>query len=324
MSLKFSIFSISLLTLLCASLLGCSSGPDQTAKQYYTWEGLEPDRWGSVWLMKRHIDPSASISVVPVGARLRDATAIATPNAPIKRTHGRSTYENLFEAFNQVGDPVLMKIGDIINELEISPWSKSSPSVAVVEKQFRELQYKYNRVDVPVDCYAGFFDALYATLQKSGQDDLEALAGSLEPDTVCAGSKGAVAEVSDTPVLEYPVHHVLNLINANKKVVFVDTREGEEFDEHRIPGAINLKLREVNESIAPQFADADLVISYCIKDFRGYEVALAMSRAGVKNVGIMNPFGLKGWKDTGLPVAGGKVSDEEALIKLKEIAERGV
>ena len=217
-----------------------------------------------------------------------------------------------------------MQIGDIINELEISPWSKSSPSVAVVERQFRELQYKYNRVDVPVECYAGFFDALYASFKGAEQEDLEALASSLEPDTVCKVSKGAVAQISDKPVLEYPVHHVLNMINANKKVVFVDTREDEEFDEYRIPGAVNLKLREVNEAIAPQFADADLVISYCIKDFRGYEVALAMSRAGVKNVGIMNPFGLKGWKDTGLPVAGGKVSDEEALIKLKEIAERGV
>jgi rhodanese-related sulfurtransferase len=324
MSLKISILPISLLSFICISLLGCSSGPDQTASQYYTWEGLEPDRWGSVWLMKRHIDPASTISIVPVGARLRDATAIATPNAPIKRTHGRSTYENLVEAFEQTNDPVLIKIGNIINELEISPWSKSSPSVAVVERQFRELQYKYNRVDVPVDCYAGFFDALYVALQGVQEDDLEALARSLEPDTVCKVSKGVVAQISDKPVLEYPVHHVLNMINVNKKVVFVDTREDEEFDEHRIPGAINLKLREVNESVAPLFADADLVISYCIKDFRGYEVALAMSRAGVKNVGIMNPFGLKGWKDTGLPVAGGKVSDEEALIKLKEIAERGV
>jgi len=322
--LKISVLFTVLLTFFCLSLLACSSGPDQSAKQYYTWEGLEPDRWGSVWLMKRHIDPSSNISIVPVGARMRDATAIATPNAPIKRTHGRSTYENLVEAFEQTGDPVLMQIGDIINELEISPWSKSSPSVAVVERQFRELQYKYNRVDVPVECYAGFFDALYASLKGAELEDLEALASSLEPDTVCKVSKGAVAQISDKPVLEYPVHHVLNMINANKKVVFVDTREDEEFDEYRIPGAVNLKLREVNEAIAPQFADADLVISYCIKDFRGYEVALAMSRAGVKNVGIMNPFGLKGWKDTGLPVAGGKVSDEEALIKLKEIAERGV
>lgn len=322
--MKISILPTALISFLCISLLACSSGPDLTAKQYYTWEGLEPDRWGSVWLMKRHIDPASTISIVPVGARLRDATAIATPNAPIKRTHGRSTYENLVEAFKQTDDPVLIKIGDIINELEISPWSKSSPSVAVVERQFRELQYKYNRVDVPVDCYAGFFDALYATLQSAEQDNLEALASSLEPDTVCKVSKGVVAQISDKPVLEYPVHHVLNMINANKKVVFVDTREDEEFDEHRIPGAVNLKLREVNESIVPQFADADLVISYCIKDFRGYEVALAMSRVGVKNVGIMNPFGLKGWKDSGLPVAGGKVSDEEALIKLKEIAERGV
>ncbi len=317
-----------LLITFCVFLSACFDQSNQESQRYYTWDGLEPDRWSSIWLLKRHIDSTAGISIVPVGAQVNNAIAIATPTAKIKRTHGFSNYENMLKASNSAEDAGLKRIGKIINEIEISPWSSSTHAVAVVEKQFRELQFKYNRVDVPYDCYAGFFDALYGVLQDAevsdSEDYLRSLNTQLEPDNVCHISTDKIASKSDVPVLEYPVEYVLKMIAANKTVVFVDTREDDEFDEHHIPGAVNLKLREVSASSAAQFEKADLVISYCIKDFRGYEVALALSKVGVKNTGIMKPYGLKGWKDFGLPVATDEVSDDVAIETLKNRASNGV
>ena len=318
------------LLFICAYLLlsGCYGQSEQKIQKYYTWDGLEPDRWSSIWLLKRHVDPSAEMSILPVGAQINDATAIATPKSKIKRTHGFSNFENMVKAYDKTGDAGLMRIGKIINEIEISPWRSSTPAVAVVEQQFRELQFKYNRIDVPYDCYAGFFDILYEVLKDEKISDSDAYLSSLslhlEPEHVCQIATDTIVKNNDLPVLEYPVEHVLKMINANKRVVFVDTREDDEFDEHHIPGAVNLKLREVTAASSKQFEHADLVISYCIKDFRGYEVALALSKVGVKNIGIMKPYGLKGWKDLDLPVANSEISDAVAIEVLKKRAASGV
>lgn len=314
-----------LLITFCFLLSGCFG---QSGQNYYTWDGLEPDRWSSIWLLKRHIDTTADISILPVGAQVNNAIAVATPTSKIKRTHGFSNYENMLKASTSANDVGLIRIGTIINEIEISPWSSSTPAVAVVERQFRALQHKFNRVDVPYDCYAGFFDVLYEALNSEAVSDnekyLKTLNTKLDPATVCQSPSETIAKDNDAPVLEYPVDYVLKMINANKTVVFVDTREDDEFDEFHIPGAVNLKLREVDASSAKQFKNADLVISYCIKDFRGYEVALALNKVGVRNTGIMKPYGLKGWKDLALPVTGGDVSDREALNALKQRALSGV
>ncbi len=324
--MSYSIHRLVYLLFFVIFLQSCSGEPGNISNRYYTWDGLEPDRWASIWLIKRYIDPQAAVELVPVGAQLPNAIAIAIPSAAsgMKRSHGRATYENIATAFNYDDEPVLKQIGNIINELEISPWNSTTPAVSIVEHQFRKLQFEYNRVDVPAHCYAGFFDALYLSLKQSGIDDLDALQHKLMPDVVCQTTSGDIVVSGNTPVLEYPLAYVLKLINAERKVVFVDTREDEEFDAVRIPGAINLKLREVNASVADRFADADLVISYCIKDFRGYEVALALSRIGVSNVGIMTPYGLKGWRDMNLPVASVHVPDAQAVLALKRRAAEGV
>lgn len=321
----FKVIPLKLVVITCVLFLcSCISQSNESVTRYYTWEGLEPDRWASIWLMKRHIDPAANISILPVGAALKNSKAIATPFSEVKRTHGKSTYENLVTAYKQNNDATLLKIGAIINELEISPWNKSSPVVLAVETAFRELQYRYDRDNVPPECYAGFFDALYITLENTPSPTANALSKALDSNSVCHLDKQNIASRGTTKVVEYSTQHVLSMIHANRKVVFVDTREDAEFGEKRIPHAMNIKLREVNASHAKQLNDADLVIAYCIKDFRGYEVAKALKEVGVKNIGIMNPFGLKGWIDSGLPIANSTNTDAMAYKKLRDIAANGI
>ena len=294
-----------------------------TSTEYYTWDGLEPDKWASVWLLENHINPDLDVQILPVGAEQRDAVAIDTPNAKYRRVHGKSTYESIYEGLMDHDDPVLAAIGGIINNLEVSPWNVTSPYVAAIEQQFRALQERYERYGVPAECYTAFFDQLYILMGSMNESDSDVILNGLQPDSVCKIQPVQTRSRDFSRVHEYPVSHILNMINAGKQVVFVDTREDEEFDERHIPGSINVKLREVSEAIAESLQDADLVISYCIKDFRGYEVALALSRAGVRRSGIMKPYGIKGWMDMGLPVTSDTVTDSLALARLKQCAANG-
>jgi rhodanese-related sulfurtransferase len=94
---------------------------------------------------------------------------------------------------------------------------------------------------------------------------------------------------------------VLALIRQGKKVVFVDAREHQEWAEEHIPGAINVSLREVSHLDRRTLADSDLVVAYCVKDFRGFEVAKALREQGVEQAHILAEFGINGWKRQGLP-----------------------
>ena len=114
------------------------------------------------------------------------------------------------------------------------------------------------------------------------------------------------------------VEEIQQGINNGRSILFVDAREPLEYAEDRVPQATNLRLRDINIAMVGPLRNVDLVVAYCVKDFRGFEVARALQEAGVKNVRIMKPFGLKGWKAAGLPTAGqlSGLSDEEAHKKL--------
>ena len=95
---------------------------------------------------------------------------------------------------------------------------------------------------------------------------------------------------------------LLDMLAAGKKIVFVDARESPEFEEERIPGALNITLREIKQLDMTALKKADLVISYCVKDFRGYEVAKAFKEAGLDNIATMKFYGLNGWKSKSMPL----------------------
>lgn len=150
---------------------------------------------------------------------------------------------------------------------------------------------------------------------------------SVRPRFVCLGlGLLSVAGCGEAPLGKelIPVastEEVLSLIRDGKRVVFVDARESAEFAEEHIPGAINLTLREVENMDPATLADADLVIAYCLKDFRGFEVAKALDRAGVRNARTLKEQGINGWKAQGLPTyVAGKVSPVEAVGRLKQCA----
>lgn len=114
---------------------------------------------------------------------------------------------------------------------------------------------------------------------------------------------------------------VLAMIRQGKQVVFVDAREPKEWREERIPGAINISLRDVPKLDSAILGDPDLIVAYCLKDFRGLEVAKALADAGFSQAGILGEFGINGWKHKGLPTTvAGVRSDQDALAMLHACA----
>jgi rhodanese-related sulfurtransferase len=117
------------------------------------------------------------------------------------------------------------------------------------------------------------------------------------------------------------IDEILSHIHTGTKVVFIDARELEEYQEDHIPGALNLTLRQVKQMSAKQFIKADLVITYCLKDFRGYELGRALKMAGLNNIRIMQDPGINGWKQQGLPYASRDgLTDVKALARLSQCA----
>jgi rhodanese-related sulfurtransferase len=115
---------------------------------------------------------------------------------------------------------------------------------------------------------------------------------------------------------------VLAMIRQGKKVVFVDAREQEEWREEHIPGAINLALRDIGKLDRKALGDADLVIAYCLKDFRGFEVAKALQDAGIQQSSILAELGINGWKKRGLPTVLANARPEDAAAnQLKACAD---
>jgi rhodanese-related sulfurtransferase len=314
-----------LVVLLSFVLFACTPKPDGSDARYITWDGLEPDLWASVWLIKRYIDPKAEIVLRPVGAPTDGGIAFGVADAKYKRSHGLSIYESLRRGF-VINDPALQELGQVILDIEIAPWAgKTSEYSVAVELAYRQLQDTFEARVVPVDCYGRFFDEVYRLLSRPTQESDWRQLGSLGQDPACRSESTTLARRDLTPfVRRLDTDIVLDSISKNKKVVFVDTREAAEFEEFHIPGAINLQLREVGPGLKARFEDADLVIPYCIKDFRGFEMARSLAEIGVHNVGIMQPYGIAGWQHLGLPVVRRDgLSESEALDKLAQCAQTG-
>jgi rhodanese-related sulfurtransferase len=217
----------------------------------------------------------------------------------------------------------IQDIIQIIHDIEVIAWGKPShPRSTLVEIAYRDLQHLYGRDRVPPACYLAFFDQLETALLKdNANQSISQFQQAITPKPSCATQKTSFEQASDWKQLvqEIPIKKILTMMQQGKQVVFVDAREVGEYKEYHIPNAVNMPLRQVNKKSAQHFVTADLVVAYCLKDFRGFEVAKALKqRAGIKQAVIMNRYGINGWKEIGLPVVGSRgLLKKEANKKLK-------
>lgn len=234
----------------------------------------------------------------------------------LRRIGGRSAFEVTREQYG-ILDPAVEFLGRIVQEIEVEFWH--APRLAAsrgVEQGFRGLQQAYGRDAVSADCYLAFFDHVYALLQASELEEGLALDGDVQVD---CGAVDLEVAGRDRLVPEVPIERLLQEMAHGKTVAFLDVREPDEFAEGHIPGALNIAIRDVDDGIVGLLGSADYVVSYCVKDFRGFEMAKALRRAGVERSVILRPFGVQGWIQAGLPVVGSRGgSEKEARARLLE------
>lgn len=292
---------------------------------YVTEAGIEPDKWAAVWLIKRYLDPDAQIVMRPVGLPLDGGVVFAAGDGPYGRTPTRSAFGNMVSAL-QMQDPAMDALASHLDIIELSAWmSASDPNATLIEQQFRSMQEYFGRESVPESCYLVFFDAVY---QLIGQRQLAQLPSQTQqittPGAECQGNVTIVDRDMGTNVRQVPANEALARIDRGEKIVFIDVRETPEFAENHIPGALHRTLRNIDKAFAEELQDADLVIPYCVKDFRGYEAARELQRQGLTRVAILKPFGIAGWKNEGLPVWERERGDEQSAIReLKRCAAQG-
>lgn len=105
---------------------------DTQRVRYVTWDGLEPDMWASVWIIKNHIAVDADMVIRLLGAPTNDGIAFGVTDAPYRRSNEGSVYASLLKDV-PTGDVALQKLGKIIHDIEISPWANPTMQESEVE-----------------------------------------------------------------------------------------------------------------------------------------------------------------------------------------------
>jgi len=303
--------------------LGISLASPSGASQnqiFVTTPGTGPDKWASVWLLSRHADDTSVLVLDKTPPPDSSLVLFDTDGAKYDRTGSSTTYSALLAAFD-IDDDIAERLGGLVHEIEIDAWrSEVSLASRVLEQGFRGMQLAFGRDAVTQECYLRFFDRAAKAIGENVLETTSPQALRPEPDCLDVGEPGGSPSADGAAVETLPLATTLRRVGDGEKVVFVDTRERWEYDEGHIPGAINLRLRDVDEHAAERFADADLVIAYCVKDFRGYEVAKALRGLDVP-AAIMTPHGMRGWIAAGLPVAGGEhLSEADGVSAVRRLA----
>lgn len=280
--------------------LACSQVPAAQPPAFVTEHGLGPDKWATAWLLTRRAVPDAKLVVVDAGQALPDGIDFDTPSSSLRRIGNRAAFEVAQTTFG-IDDPDVERLAQIIHDIEVDYWGPVKAAEApLVEQAFRTLQRGQLHSNVTPACYIAFFDGVYNALRAQRMQGTPLSLEALPLD--CGSSLAAGQENRLVPEVSIP--GLLAEMKRGKSVVFVDVREADEFAGAHIPGALNITLRELDQSVISRVEHADYVVSYCVKDFRGFEMARAFRDAGVDNAVILKPYGLRGWVSHQLPLAG--------------------
>lgn len=72
------------------------------AEVYVTLKGFEPDKLASIWLIKRFIDQKAEFVFLTKGDFPQEGIAFDVPDARLRRSHTRSTFETILHACDRL------------------------------------------------------------------------------------------------------------------------------------------------------------------------------------------------------------------------------
>ena len=132
---------------------------------YITWEGSEADKGASTWLIKRYINTNAEFKFQKPGSEIMKGRAYDVPVSQFRRTHRFTTFESLRRAY-KINDPLIIKLGKIIHDMEINTWGdKHIEESEAVEQSHVVLRKLYKNTSIPFGCQIMFFDELFSALK---------------------------------------------------------------------------------------------------------------------------------------------------------------
>lgn len=112
-----------------------------------------------------------------------------------------------------------------------------------------------------------------------------------------------------TPLVEISRDSLWQKIESSEEFVLVDALSPISFAGARLPGAINIPPRTVDEQAERRFPDRDTeIVVYCANPTceSSVEVAERLIELGYQNV-LHYAGGKEAWREAGLPLEGGRV-----------------
>lgn len=150
-----------------ASTIPASPPPYIGPHLYVTWNVGEPDRVGAIWLMKRHVDPNAVFHFVEPMSQVRFGTAFDIPEADIRRTQDRSTFEEVLTRLPGEPDAALKSLASFCRTTELSPWLLASrPEDQALAASFATTVGECKSLSECLDPGLRWFDETYARLSR--------------------------------------------------------------------------------------------------------------------------------------------------------------
>lgn len=145
---------------------------EKPKKQVFsTWEGFEPDKCASIWLIQRFIDKNAEIKFFPRGELIEEGIPFDTPDARFRRYANKSAFESFMDHY-KLNDPKLIYIGKIIHDIEINIWERKimQETYRVQDAITKIINEKKDKVSIIKEGNR-FFDNLYNELEISDIKD---------------------------------------------------------------------------------------------------------------------------------------------------------
>ena len=122
-----------------------------------------------------------------------------------------------------------------------------------------------------------------------------ATAAGKTPDQLVKEAKASIKEIS--------VNDVKSMIDGKEKIILLDVRDKNEFEEGSIPGALNISRGMLEFKVALVIPDKNArIIVFCGLDLRG-----PLATRSLYVLGFMNAVnmigGLKAWNEAGYAIA---------------------
>ncbi len=119
---------------------------------------------GSAWLIKKHIDPDATFSFIPMHRPIPEGhEPFDIPGVRLSHRQGHCTFHTLIETY-QLQDPILRRIARIIDEADIVQEVTVEPGAPGLDLICRGLRLTSLDDQVALERGRLIYEALYAQL----------------------------------------------------------------------------------------------------------------------------------------------------------------